>query len=52
MKILDNVNLTVKGDLQETMKKGSKVSIASACFSIYAYNTRLKWLKTKWSHTR
>ena len=37
MKILDNVNQTVRNDLAETIKKGSKLSIASACFSIYAY---------------
>ena len=32
MKILDNVNQTVRDDLSETIKKGSKLSIASACF--------------------
>lgn len=37
MLILDNINTTVKDDLKITMKKGSKVSIAAACFSIYAY---------------
>jgi len=37
MQILDNVNTTVRDDLKNTMKKGSKVSIAAACFSIYAY---------------
>ena len=35
MLILDNINTTVKDDLKITMKKGSKVSIAAACFSIY-----------------
>jgi hypothetical protein len=37
MKIIDNMNQTVKDDLEKTMKKGSKVSIAAACFSIYVY---------------
>ena len=37
MKILDNINHTVREDLQDTMQKGSRVSIAAACFSIYAY---------------
>lgn len=45
MKILDNVNSTVRDDLQETMKKGSKVSIAAACFSIYAYKELKKQLE-------
>ncbi len=37
MQILDNVSATVRDDLKKTLKKGSKVSIAAACFSIYAY---------------
>lgn len=37
MKVLDNIKNTVKGDLKETIKQGSKISIAAACFSIYAY---------------
>ncbi len=37
MKILDNVNNTVRDDLRVEMKRGSKVSIAAACFSMYAY---------------
>ncbi|MBQ6214458.1 MAG: DEAD/DEAH box helicase family protein [Oscillospiraceae bacterium] len=38
MKVLDNVNETVRDDLAATIKKGSKVSVAAACFSMYAYN--------------
>lgn len=37
MQILDNVRNTVKEDLQVTIKKGSKMSLAAACFSIYAF---------------
>ena len=37
MKILDNVNAIVRDDLQQTIHKGSKLSIAAAFFSIYAY---------------
>lgn len=37
MKILDNVTQTVRDDLLQTIQKGSKLSIAAACFSIYAY---------------
>lgn len=39
MQILDNVNKTVKNDLEKTVSIGDKISIASACFSIYAYET-------------
>lgn len=37
MKIIDNVNTTLRAELSETIKDGSKLSIAAACFSIYAY---------------
>ncbi len=37
MDILDNVNRTLGDDLRITIKRNSKVSIAAACFSIYAY---------------
>ena len=35
--MLDNVNKTVKDDLTVSINKGDKLSIAAACFSIYAY---------------
>jgi len=44
MKILDNVTSTVKDDLAVTIKKGNKLSIAAACFSIYAYQALKKQL--------
>lgn len=37
MKIFDNITDIVRDDLKETIKDGSKVSIAAACFSMYAY---------------
>ena len=37
MQIIDNINKTVKDDLQADIHKGSKMSVAAACFSIYAY---------------
>lgn len=37
MKILDNVREIVRDDLKQTIVNGSKVSVAAACFSIYAY---------------
>lgn len=42
MQILDNMNKTVKDDLAATITKGDKLSIASACFSIYAYQALKK----------
>ncbi len=44
MQVLDNVNKTVKDDLAKTVSKGDKISIAAACFSIYAYETLKKQL--------
>lgn len=35
--MLDNVNKTVRDDLALTIKQDDKLSIAAACFSIYAY---------------
>ena len=37
MKIFDNVTDIVRDDLKQIVKRGSKVSIAAACFSMYAY---------------
>lgn len=34
---IDNVNKTLSQSIKEEIKPGSKVSIAAACFSIYAY---------------
>lgn len=42
--LLDNVTKTVKDDLMVTIKKGDKLSIAAACFSIYAYQALKKQL--------
>lgn len=45
MKIIDNINSTVKSNLQTDIHKGSKLSIAAACFSIYAYQELKKQLE-------
>lgn len=37
MRIIDNVNITVQDELRSELHKGSKLSIAAVCFSIYAY---------------
>lgn len=46
MQIIDNINMTVKGDLQAGIKKGSRLSVAAACFSIYAYQELKKQLES------
>ncbi len=44
MKIFDNITEIVRDDLQETITKNSKVSVAAACFSMYAYQELKKQL--------
>ena len=43
--IIDNVNKTLSEDLLTTIQKGSKISIAASCFSIYAYQELKKALE-------
>ena len=45
MQIIDNINKTVKEDLQESICRGSKMSVAAACFSMYAYQELKKQLE-------
>lgn len=37
VKLIDNINLTLLADLKKTITPGSKIQIAAACFSIYAF---------------
>lgn len=37
MELINNTTKTLKDDLSVEIKQGSKVSIAAACFSIYAF---------------
>ena len=37
MKIINNIDETLRDDLSVEIQKGSKISIAAACFSIYAF---------------
>ncbi|MBQ7208198.1 MAG: DEAD/DEAH box helicase family protein [Lentisphaeria bacterium] len=37
MRMFDNIKEFVKDDLKQEIRPGSKISIAAACFSIYAY---------------
>ena len=46
MKVIDNINETLKEDLINEIKKGSKLSIAAASFSIYAYDQLKKELES------
>lgn len=45
MKFFDNVTNIVRDDMTETITTGSRVSIAAACFSMYAYNELKKQLE-------
>lgn len=45
VKVINNITETVKDDLVVTLKKGSKVSIAAACFSMYAYKELKKQME-------
>lgn len=45
VKIFDNVTEIVRDDMASTIGKGSKVSIAAACFSMYAYKELRKQLE-------
>lgn len=44
MEIFDNINRIVKDDLEVSIGKESRLSIAAACFSIYAYQALKKQL--------
>jgi superfamily II DNA or RNA helicase len=45
MKLIDNVNSRLVDDLRESIKKGSRLSIAASSFSIYAYEALKKELE-------
>lgn len=45
MIVFDNVNKIVKDDMENEIKKNSRLSIAAACFSIYAYKELRKQLE-------
>lgn len=45
MELIDNISKTLKDDLSIEINKGSKLSIAAACFSIYAFEELKKQLK-------
>lgn len=45
VELIDNTSKTLKDDLAQEIKQGSKLSIAAACFSIYAFQELKKELK-------
>lgn len=45
-KIFDNITNIVRDDMEKTIKKGSRVSVAAAYFSIYAYKELKKQLES------
>ena len=45
MELINNITKTLKDDLSVEIKKGSKLSIAAACFSIYAFQELKEQLK-------
>ena len=46
MEVIDNINRILRDDLQQTIQPKSKVAIASACFSIYAFQELKKELES------
>lgn len=46
LKPIDNITSTVRDDLRVEIKRGSKVAIAAACFSMYAFNALKKQLES------
>ncbi len=37
MQLFNNITDIVKDDMEKTIRKGSKISMAAACFSLYAF---------------
>ena len=44
MKVIDNISTLLKDELIDKIKKGSKMTIAASCFSMYAYRELKKQL--------
>ena len=45
MEIFNNTTKVVKDDVENRIQRGSRISIAAACFSIYAYQELKKQLE-------
>lgn len=46
IRVIDNINSILRDDLKETIRSKSRVSIAAACFSMYAFDNLKKQLST------
>lgn len=46
IKVINNITDTLRDDMASTITKGSRVSIAAACFSMYAYKELKKQLES------
>ena len=46
MEVFNNTTKVVRDDLIKTIQKGSRISVAAACFSIYAYQELKKQLES------
>lgn len=46
VKVFDNITEIARDDMASTIEKGSKVSIAATCFSMYAYKELKKQLES------
>jgi superfamily II DNA or RNA helicase len=44
MEVINNIDQLLGDDLKQTLNKGTKLSIAASCFSIYAYEALMKEL--------
>lgn len=44
MEIINNIDQLLGDDLKHTLRKGTKLSIAASCFSVYAYEALIKEL--------
>jgi hypothetical protein len=45
MELINNINKTLKDDIKQELKSGSKLAIAASCFSIYAFKELKEQLK-------
>lgn len=45
MELINNINKTLKDDIRQELKAGSKLAIAASCFSIYAFKELKEQLK-------
>lgn len=45
MQLFNNITDIVKDDMEKTIRKGSKISMAAACFSLYAFDALQKQLE-------